>query len=82
MDHLVSQFDGLLDWEHEVGLYVLTYNAHSGCCDLVVDTVGILLLRTTTALVALLLVALLLIVLVIPLHLWARAEWKLSCQIS
>ena len=80
--HLISQLDSLLDGEHEVGLYVLTYDAHGWCCDLVVDTVGILLLRTTTALIALLIVTLLLIVLVIPLRLWAWAEWKLSFQIS
>ena len=74
--HLVSQTDSLLDGEHQVRLDVLTYDTHCGRRDLVVDTVGVLLLRTTTALVALLLVLLL----VIPRHLWARAEWKLSCQ--
>ena len=77
--HLISEADSLLDGQHEVGLNILAYNTHGGCCNLVVDAIGILLLRATTARISLLIVLLL----VIPRRLlWTRAEWKLSCQIS
>ena len=80
--HLISQTQRLLDRKHQVRLNVLAYNTHCRCCNLVVDAVRVLLLGATTTRVTLLLVAVLLLLLVIPLRLWAWAEWILSCQIS
>ena len=75
--HLVSKAYRLLDGQYEVRLNVFAYHTHLGCCDFVVDAMRVLLHGTASTCIALLIV-----VLVIPLHLWARSEWKLSCQIG
>ena len=81
--HLVGQLQCLSDRQYKVRLNVLAYNTHCCCCNLVVDTIRVLLLWAATTLITLLLATLLAILLVIPLRLlWAWAEWKLSCQIN